>query len=179
MAGKRISNDMETALNQQMTREAHQAQIYLGYASWAEVNGYGGISDFLYKHSVEERGHMFKFLKYINNRGGHAIIQAVGGPADDPIDLADCLQGAMNHEVENSKAIYDLVDLAHQEKDWPTFNFLQWFVKEQIEEETLIGDLLDRYELAANQKNGADLYTLDRDAGSAPQEAVVPREESL
>ena len=63
MAGKRISDKMERALNEQMTREAHQAQIYLGYASWAEVNGYAGISDFLYKHSVEEREHMFKFLK--------------------------------------------------------------------------------------------------------------------
>ena len=75
--------------------------------------------------------------------------------------------------------IYDLVNMAHEEKDWPTFNFLQWFVKEQIEEETLIEDLLDRYELAAKQKNGADLYTLDRDTGDAAQEAAVPRDEKL
>lgn len=179
MAVKRFTDMMENALNQQMTREAHQAQIYLSYASWAEVNGYGGISDFLYKHSVEERQHMFKFLKYINNRGGHARIEAIDGPTSDPKDLEDCLQGAMDHELENSKAIYDLVNLAHEEKDWPTFNFLQWFVKEQIEEETLIQNLIDRYQLAARQKNGADLYTLDRDAGDAPQEAVIAREESL
>lgn len=179
MAKKRFSDKMEKALNQQMTREAHQAQIYLAYASWAEVNGYGGISDFLNKHSVEERQHMFKFLKYINNRGGHAKIEPIDGPSGDPKDLGDCLQGAMDHEVENSKAIYDLVDMAHEEKDWSTFNFLQWFVKEQIEEETLIQDLLDRYELAAKEKNGADLYTLDRDTAAAPQEAAVPREEDL
>lgn len=179
MANKRLSDKMENALNKQMTREAYQAQIYLAYASWAEVNGYAGISDFLYKHSVEERQHMFKFLKYINNRGGHAKIEALDAPSEDPKDLGACLQGAMDHEVENSKAIYDLVNIAHEEKDWPTFNFLQWFVKEQIEEETLIEDLLDRYELAAKQKNGADLYTLDRDTAEAAQEAAVPRDEEL
>ncbi|MFC4668345.1 ferritin [Seohaeicola nanhaiensis] len=179
MADKRLSDKMEKALNAQMTREAFQAQVYLAYASWAEVNGYPGISDFLYKHSVEERQHMFKFLKYINNRGGETKIEALDAPSVAPKDMRDCLQGAFDHELSNSKSIYDLVDMAHEEKDWATFNFLQWFVKEQIEEETLISDLLDRYTLAANKKNEADLYTLDRDTASAMQEATVPREESL
>lgn len=60
---------MEAALNKQMTREALQAQIYLSYASWAEVNSFTGIANFLYKHMHEEREHMFKILKYINDRG--------------------------------------------------------------------------------------------------------------
>ena len=84
MASKRISEKMENALNDQMTIEAFQAQVYLSYASWAEVSGYPGIAEFLYKHMNEERKHMFKFLKYINNRGGEAEIQAIDAPPPNP-----------------------------------------------------------------------------------------------
>jgi len=179
MATKRISDAMENALNKQMTREAYQAQVYLAYASWAEVNGFAGISTFLYKHSLEEREHMYKFLKYINDRGGKAKIEAIDAPREHPEGLGDCLQKTLQHEIDNSDAIDEIVNLAHEEKDWATFNFGQWFVREQIEEETLVKNLIDKYELTSAQPGRANLYGLDRDTADAPQDATIPREEKL
>ncbi len=179
MKTKRISDKIEKALNDQMTREAYQAQVYLAYASWAEVEGFPGIAAFLYKHMDEERGHMFKFLKFINGRGGKCRIQAIDAPPDDPKDMDDCLQRTLQHEIDNSASIDAIVNLAHEEKDWATFNFAQWFVQEQIEEETLINNLIDKYGLAARQPNHANLYALDRDMSSAPQDIAIPTEENV
>lgn len=179
MKTKRISDKIEKALNDQMTREAYQAQVYLAYASWAEVNGFPGIAAFLYKHTNEERQHMFKFLKFINDRGGKCKIQAIAAPPNDPKDMNDCLQRTLQHEIDNSASIDAIVNMAHEEKDWATFNFAQWFVREQIEEETLVNNLINMYGLAAQQPDHANLYALDRDIASAPQEIAIPREDSI
>ncbi len=171
---------MEKLLNTQMTREAFQAQVYLSYASWAEVNSFAGIATFLYGHSQEEREHMFKILKYINDRGGSAKIEAIDAAPANPKDIGDCLKKILKHEIDNSKEIDKIVNLAHEEKDWATFNFGQWFVKEQIEEETLINGIIDKYNLTGVETEGnTNLYEMDRDLTNASQEAEIPREEKL
>ena len=100
---KRISDTMEQALNKQMMEEATQAQAYIALGSWAEVNNYRGIADFFYKHSAEERNHMFKFLAYINERGGEAKIEAIPAPRDNPVSLETCIEDVWQHELENTK----------------------------------------------------------------------------
>ena len=177
---KRISDTMEQALNKQMMEEATQAQAYIALGSWAEVNNYRGIADFFYKHSAEERNHMFKFLAYINERGGESKIEAIPAPRDNPVSLETCIEDVWQHELENTKKIYALVDQAMAERDWATFNFLQWFVKEQIEEEALIDNLRDKFALASKDKaDNQNFYELDKDMASAPQEGDLPRETSL
>jgi len=180
MKTKRMSDEIEKALNDQMTREAYQAQVYLAFASWAEVNGFPGIATFLYKHMDEERQHMFKFLKFINDRGGKCKIQAIDAPPDDPKDINDCLQRTLQHEIDNSASIDVIVNLAHEDKDWATFNFAQWFVREQIEEETLVNDLLDKLNLATRgHERTANLYDLDRDVSTAAQDVTIPQDAKL
>ncbi len=177
MKTKRISDKMEKALNDQMTREAYQAQVYLSYASWAEVNGFAGVATFLYKHMNEERQHMFKFIKFINDRGGRTKIEAIGAPPNDPSDIQDCLQKTLQHEIDNSNAIDVIVNLAFVEKDWATFNFGQWFVREQIEEEALVSELLDKLSLATRgHERTANLYDLDRDISTTPQDVTIPQD---
>lgn len=177
---QRISDTMAQALNNQMMEEAIQAQAYLALGSWAEVNNYAGVADFFYKHSAEERNHMFKFLAYINERGGEAKIGAIPAPRDNPTDLETCIEDVWQHELENSKKIYALVDQAMAERDWATFNFLQWFVKEQIEEEALINEVRDKFALASKDKaNNQNFYELDKDLAGASQEGELPREKSL
>ena len=169
---------MEKALNEQMTQEAWQAQVYFSYASWAESNHFGGLAGFLFKHMREEREHMFKFAKYILNRGGKVNVAPIKAAPADPKDLGQCLKALLDHEVKNSKLIDEIVNLAHKEKDWPTFNFANWFVKEQIEEETLFSELLDRYVLATSKGDAnLNLYGLDRDLMETPQEVTIPRNE--
>lgn len=180
MKNKRISDDMEKMLNEQMSREAYQAQVYLSYGCWAEENSFVGASEFLYKHSQEERNHMFKFIKYILDRGGSVNIEAIKASPKNPNDIGDCLQKILKHEIDNSKEIDKIVNFAHKEKDWASFNFAQWFVKEQIEEETLINELIDKYTLASKEgKDKANLYEMDKDLAKASHEATVPREEKI
>jgi ferritin len=180
MKTKRISDQMEKLLNTQMTREAFQAQVYLSYASWAEVNSFAGIATFLYGHMSEEREHMFKILKYINDRGGSARVEAIEAAPVNPENIGDCLRKILQHEIDNSAEIDKIVNLAHEEKDWATFNFGQWFVKEQIEEESLINEVLDKYDLASTEiKGNTSLYDLDRDLSGHSQEGDLPREESV
>lgn len=180
MNDRRISEKMEQLLNKQMTREAYQAQVYLSYGSWAEVNSFNGIATFLYMHSNEEREHMFKFLKYINDRGGSAKIDAIEAAPVNPNSIGECLNAILRHEIENSKEINKIVNLAHEEKDWATFNLGQWFVKEQIEEETLIKDIIDKYNLASTEiSKNHNLYDMDKDLATASQEATIPREEKI
>ena len=178
MSTKRISEAMENILNKQVTKEAEAAQVFLSYGSWAECQGYPGIADFLYGHATEEREHMKKVIAYINGRGGETKITAIPAPPANPTNLKDCLDKALQHEIDNTEAIYGIVNLAHEEKDWATFNFAQWFVKEQIEEETLVMDLIDKYNLAVDsqKENNENLYDLDKDLGNAPQETEIPRE---
>ena len=180
MKTKRISDQMEKMLNAQMNREAFQAQVYLSYAYWAEVNSFAGVANFLYRHMHEEREHMFKFLKFINNRGGSAKVGAIAAPPENPTDIGDCFQKILQHEIDNSREIDKIVNFAHEEKDWPTFSFGQWFVIVLIEEESLVNDLIDKYNLASTEVQGnANLYEMDRDLANASQEEEIPREEEF
>lgn len=164
MNTNRLSKKMETALNQQMTKEAHASQIYLSYASWASKEGYGGIANFLFRHAQEERNHMMKILEYILKRGAEVKVVAIPAPPPNPGSVHDCFEKVFSHEVENTEAVYKLVKLSFDEQDWATWNFMQWFVKEQIEEETLALELLDKVKIAGAENMSSDtLYSLDRD----------------
>jgi len=177
METNRLSPTLAKALNDQMTNEAHNAQIYLAYASWASDNGYDGIANFLFRHANEERNHMMKFLEYILKRGGKVVITAIPEPGPDPVNVNDCFEKVFKSEVENTTKIYKIVDMSMAEKDWATWNFMQWFVKEQTEEETLAMDLLSKIKVAggANANNDA-LYTLDLDLGKTPDDAVLAQD---
>lgn len=177
MDTKRLSERMEQALSKQMNVEDLQSRIYYALGIWADDAGYGGISNFLFRHAQEERTHMVKFMEYVLKRGGKPTITALPAPTDSPNCVADVFQAVWKHEVENTEKIYDLVNLALEEKDWATFNFLQWFVKEQIEEETLAQDLLDQVKIAGGENASPDaLLQLDRVVGNAPDDADLARD---
>ncbi|WP_255670392.1 ferritin [Mucilaginibacter sp. UR6-11] len=84
METNRLSPALAQALNDQMTNEAHNAQIYLAYASWASDKGYDGIANFLFRHANEERNHMMKFLEYILKRGAKVVVTAIPAPGARP-----------------------------------------------------------------------------------------------
>lgn len=180
MNTNRLSESLCTALNAQMTNEAHASQIYLSYASWAASKGYDGIANFLFRHANEERNHMMKFLEYILERGATVKIDAIPEPGKAPSSVLDCFQKTFNQEVGNTESIYKLVKQSFDESDWATWNFLQWFVKEQTEEETLIMNMLDKLKIAGGEKaTGESLYSIDRDLKSTPDEAELAQEKTV
>jgi ferritin len=152
---------MEKALNDQIRVEAESSQVYLSMASWAEVKGLEGISQFMYKHSDEERLHMLKLIKYVNERGGHAHISDLKEPENDFGSFQKMFKDLYDHEIFVSQSINELVHVSLEEKDYATHNFLQWYVAEQIEEEALARTILDKISLIGNDKGG--LYLFDRD----------------
>lgn len=156
-----LSPKIEKALNEQVQLEAESSQIYLAMASWAEVEGYSGIAAFLYKHSDEERLHMLKLVKFINERGGHGIIPQLKAPSVKYKGVRELFQQVHDHEVLVSTEINRLVDICLKEKDYTTHNFLQWYVSEQIEEESLARHIMDKLKLIGADKSG--LYMFDRD----------------
>ena len=180
MDTNRLSKSICSALNAQMTKEAHAAQIYLSYASWADSQGYDGVANFLFRHANEERNHMMKFLEYILERGATVQIEAIPAPGKLPISVFDCFKKAYKQEVENTESIYKIVKQSFEESDWATWNFLQWFVKEQTEEETLIMDMLDKLKIAGGEKaTGESLYSIDRDLKSTPDDAELAQEKTV
>jgi len=92
MDTNRLSGTIAKALNQQMTNEAHNAQIYLSYGAWADGKGYEGISNFLFRHANEERNHMMKILEYILKRGGKVVVTEIPAPGPDPLNVNDCFE---------------------------------------------------------------------------------------
>ena len=172
MDTNRLSKTMAAALNAQMTKEAHASQIYLSYAAWADSEGFGGTANFLFRHAQEERNHMMKILEYILKRGAKVEVTAIPAPPANPESINNCFEKVFEHEVDNTKAVYTLVKMSFEEEDWATWNFMQWFVKEQIEEETLAMNLLDKLKIAGGEKiNNNTLYSLDRDLEKTPDEA--------
>ena len=152
-------------LNNQVSLEAEASQEYLAMASWAETQGLEGVASFLYTHSNEERGHMLKLIRYINERGGHAILSALKTPSQSFGGVKQMFESVLENEVAVSKKINELVDLSLGEKDYSTHNFLQWYVAEQIEEEALARLILDKINLLGDESVGG-LYHFDMDIKS-------------
>lgn len=115
MDTNRLSQTIAAALNDQMTKEAHASQIYLSFGAWAESEGYGGISNFLFRHAQEERNHMMKILEYILKRGAKVHVIAIPAPSPDPKNIHDCFKKIFSHEVDNTKGIYKIVKMSHDE----------------------------------------------------------------
>jgi ferritin len=177
MDTNRISKKLNEILNDQVTKEANAAQIYLSYGAWAETQGYAGTADFLFRHAHEERNHMMKVLKYILARGSKPKITALAVPPKDPNNLEECFEKIFKHEVDNTTSIYKIATVALEEKDYATWNFAQWFVREQIEEETMVMDLLDTLRIAGGSNASHEaLQYFDAKMGQKNDEAALPRE---
>ena len=156
-----LSQKIEEALNKQIKIEAESSQIYLSMACWAEIQGLEGIAQFMYNQSDEERTHMLKLVKYVNERGGHSQITELKAPKTKFGTFKEMFEELYQHEVFVSQSINELVHITLQDKDYATHNFLQWYVAEQIEEEAQAKTILDKINLIGEDRGG--LYLFDRD----------------
>jgi ferritin len=156
-----LSQNIETALNKQIRIEAESSQVYLSMACWAETQGLEGVAQFMYTQSDEERMHMLKLVRYVNERGGHAEVTDLKAPKTTFGTMKEMFEELYSHELFVSDSINKLVHVTFDEKDYATHNFLQWYVAEQIEEEAQAKSILDKINLIGDDKGG--LYLFDRD----------------
>ena len=157
----RLSDDMIKALNEQVMMEAEASSFYLYMASWCEVSGYDGASEFFYRQSDEERTHMLKIVHYLNRLGTIAGIATVNEPPKNLESLEDIIKTSLENEQKVTKSIHEIVTLAEKERDRRTFDFLQWFVNEQIEEEDTFDRILQKFDVIGRDKlaiNEIDKY---------------------
>jgi ferritin len=140
-------------------------------ASWCQVNGYPGAAAFLFKQTDEERMHQLKFVHYLNDRNGYSKLLALDNPTAEYKSLLDVFEKVMIHEEFITASINDLYEIAVNNKDYTTGNFLQWYINEQIEEERTMHGILDKMKLAGNEAGG--LFHIDKELSALAAAKVV------
>lgn len=163
-----LSDETEAKLNKQIMMEGLSSARYLSMASWCDTRGYIKSAQFLYKHSEEERQHMLKLFAYINNAGGHALQPRITDIKHEFNSLREVFEEILDHEIEVTRSINDLVEHCFKHKDFTTFNFLQWFVTEQREEETLARRAVELFEIIGEE--GIGLWTIDQEIAKLENE---------
>lgn len=167
----RISSKIAKAINDQIAYEASATQAYVAIASWCERSGYDGSAVFFFEQANEENLHMLKFVHYLNNGGAEAVISATEKPQGKFDSLESTFQTGLKSEQSVTKLINNLVELAEREKDRATYSFLQWFVNEQIEEETLFETILQKFEVVGRDKLA--VYQIDQSLASIRSEIMT------
>jgi len=158
-----LSQNLLSKLNHQIALEDYSANLYLAMSSWCSYKGLSGAAKFLEVHSDEEHTHMRKIFSYINETGSMAIISSIEKPPCEFESIKDVFQKTFEHEKFVTKSINELVELCLSEKDYSTFNFLQWYVAEQHEEERLFKNILDMIDIIG--LDGRGLFTVDKEIG--------------
>ena len=160
---------IESALNQQINMELQAYYTYLAASAYFEEMGLKGFAHWMFHHAEEEREHAMKIYHFVHSRRGNVQFFALGAPETNWDSAKDVVESALAHEQKVTASIDNIVGLAREERDYATDSFLQWFVDEQVEEEEVVDDLLQKLNLIGDFKPG--LYLLDRElAAETPEE---------
>ena len=156
-----ISKKMEKVLNDQVNAEMFSAYLYLSMEAYFKSLNLKGFANWMRVQTQEELTHAMKFYEFINERGGRITLKAVDGPEtqwDSPLAV---FEAVYEHEQKITGLINDIVNLAIEEKDHATNTFLQWFVNEQVEEESSADDLIQQLKMMEKAPGG--MFMLDRE----------------
>lgn len=162
-----ISKKMEEALNQQIAFEGYASFLYLSMATWCEHLGMSGCAKFLHRQSNEERMHMLKIFQYLGDVDGFAETPGIKQPPREFESIQAVFKQVYEHEQKVTQSINKLITLANKENDYSTQTFLQWYVNEQREEESLMRTVLDRIRLIG--EGPQSLYFIDKEIDALNQ----------
>ncbi|MBE5213235.1 non-heme ferritin [Pectobacterium sp. A535-S3-A17] len=156
-----LKKEMIQKLNEQLNLEFYSANLYLQMSAWCGDKGFEGASSFLKTHSQEEMQHMQRLFDYLDDTGSLPVLGAIAAPPIDFDSLADVFKLTYEHEQLITAKINELAHEAMAQQDYSTFNFLQWYVAEQHEEEKLFRSILDKLALVKASEGG--LFFIDQD----------------
>lgn len=159
-----LSADVEALLNQQTKKEAVSSSLYLSMAAWCDRNGFDGSADYFYKQAEEERHHQLKFFKYISDMGGIAISPEITGIKLEFNSFREVFEDALEQEIIITQSIKNIVARCYKEQDFVTVEFLNWFLKEQREEEYKARRALELFEVIGEEGTGR--WQIDKHVGS-------------
>ncbi len=154
-----LDSKVTKLLNEQITKELYSAYLYLDFSVFYESQGLDGFANWYMIQAQEERDHAMLFLKYLQLNGEKATLDTIDKPDKTLETLMDPLKAGFEHEQYVTNLINDIYSAAYDVKDFRTMQFLDWFVKEQLEEEKNADDMIKKMELFGNDSKG--LYSLD------------------
>ncbi len=156
-----ISKQMAEALNDHLNKELYSAYLYMSMSSHADHIGLKGFANWFNVQVQEELLHVQRAYHYLLDQGTKVILEAIDKPPTEFKSALDLFEATLNHEKQVTARINDLVGLANKENDYATSNMLQWFVGEQVEEETSVGDIIRKLKLVGN--DGTGLLMIDKE----------------
>jgi ferritin len=159
-----FSKSMQDAINDQINLELSSAYIYLAMSAHFEGENLGGFANWMRVQYHEETDHAMKFYKHVFDRGGKVVLKVIPQPTAKFKSPLDVFNIVLEHEKKVTASINRLFELALKEKDYASQNFLQWFIKEQVEEEKNATDIINMLEMIGNTP--ISLIMADRQLGA-------------
>ena len=159
-----ISEKMEKAINSQINAELYSSYLYLSMSAYFSDMTLDGFANWMRVQAQEELVHAMKFYDYLIERGGRVVVSAIDAPPSTWKSPLDVFEYTLNHEQKVTGLINDLVNRAITEKDHATVAFLNWFVSEQVEEESSANEIVQKVRMIKDSSNG--LFLMDRELGS-------------
>jgi len=154
-----LSKKIQNALNKQIAMESNASQAYLAMSNWCNDNALDGCKAFFTAQSDEERMHMMKILNYVQDSDGKVVVPAIDKPSTKYKNVLDIFKAGLKNEKEVSKAINNIITLCMDERDYQTYHFMEWYLDEQHEEESLFRGIIDRINLIGMEGQG--LHMID------------------
>jgi ferritin len=158
-----IGQKIQEAFNKQINAELYSAYLYLSMGAWFESANLRGAASWMRVQAREEAAHAMRFFEHVNERGGRVLLAPVDGPPTEWDSPLAAFEAVYAHEQKVTGMIHDLVDLAAGEADHAAAIFLQWFVNEQVEEESSAEQIVRKLEFIGDSRNG--LLMIDRELG--------------
>ena len=158
-----LNEKVANLLNTQVNKELYSAYLYLHFSNFYTEQGLNGFANWYMVQAQEERDHALLFVKYLQNNDCPVVYEAIDKPAAELHDKMDPLAAGLAHEQYVTSLIHTIYEAAYEVRDFRTMQFLDWFVKEQGEEETNASDLVKKMELFGGDSKG--LYMLDSELG--------------
>lgn len=156
-----LKPEMFEKLNEQMNLELFSSLLYQQMSAWCSYHSFEGAAAFLSRHAKEEMEHMQRLFNYLNDTGSLPQIKQIPSPFADYASLDELFVATYEHEQLITRQINELAHTAMVAQDYATFNFLQWYVAEQHEEEKLFKSVIDKLRLVGKSNEG--LYFVDKE----------------
>jgi ferritin len=156
-----LNKNVEAILNNQINKEFWSAYFYLSMSNYLNANGMSGFANWMKVQFEEETSHAMKMMVFVNERGGRVILEPIAEVPSEWEGVLNIYEETLRHEEVVTGLINECVNVAIEEKDHATVNFLQWFVDEQVEEEAGVSEIIDQLKMIGCQGNG--LYMIDKE----------------
>lgn len=159
-----LNPEITKLINEQINKELYSSYLYLDMAGYYSDKSLEGFENWFYIQAQEERDHAMLFRTYLLNNDEKVVLTSVAAPESNYNDFKDPLLATLEHEKTVTASINNIYAVAYQERDFRTMQFLDWFVKEQGEEEKNSSDLISKFDLFGNDSKG--LYMLNQELGT-------------